>query len=391
MKKNTYNRKLFKTILSLAVVLSFFLVFFFFQKQKTTINGLFYLINTHADEPIDGLLKWEKELDNRKITAMIKVSKPVCEKYPELFKRLSQKGHELILSNPDSCWDVPYKEQYRVIKEEKIYLEKLTGQTPRVMACKYSSYDENTVKVAQELGIPYVLARGTEDVRAMIYKPEEYDVSLIEVSNVEFGEMGKGSLCDISLFARGSTAEDFNQVFEESLLKSPDSMILVSHPHIGGIKKAYWEVYEKSLESKKVTWCSFDQWLKKLKVKEMPYDQIPVNREVKYLKPNPVVPLDQLENLEDFGDKLVMFHNGRGPMCIEAKEFLSSMDYPVEEHLNNEAEFATLLAGYKTKFKTSRGVSDSFSYYPIIFIGNQAFSGFNDEIKNEILTIMNGQ
>jgi hypothetical protein len=61
-------------------------------------------------------------------------------------------------------------------------------------------------------------------------------VRLIEVSNVAFGEMSRGSFCDISLFSRGSTPEEFAQIFKESIGKSPDSIILVSHPPIGGIE-----------------------------------------------------------------------------------------------------------------------------------------------------------
>ena len=33
----------------------------------------------------------------------------------------------------------------------------------------------------------------------------------------------------------------------------------------------------------------------------------------------------------------------------------------------------------------SEGVSDDFSHYPIIFVGDKAYSGFNEEIKQKIL------
>ncbi len=58
---------------------------------------------------------------------------------------------------------------------------------------------------------------------------------------------------------------------------------------------------------------------------------------------------------------------------MRLKNFLDSIDYPVEEHLNNEAGFAALLADHKTEFETSQGVSASFFYYPIMFVGDQAF------------------
>jgi hypothetical protein len=358
------------------------------QKETKTINGLIYLIVTHADEEIDGLLQWEQELNNRNITALIKASKPVLEKYPEVFKRLSNEGHEIMVGNPDSCWDMPYQEQYDVMKESMEYVENLTGNPLKVYACKYSSYDENTVKAAEELGIEYVLARGTEDIRAVIYQPEEYDVKLLEVSNVEFGDMGKGSLCDISLYARGSTEEDFADVVEESFRRNPDSMILVSHPHIGGTKKAYWEVYEDALNSEKATWRTFEEFMQEITVIEKIYTEIPVNTEVQYLEPNPAVPLDELEDLPEVGTKMVIFHNGSGPMCLDMMDFLETIDYPIEEHLNTESGFNELLESYKLTYKTSTGESEEFGFYPIIFIEDKAYSGFNDDIKEEILNIV---
>ena len=85
------------------------------------------------------------------------------------------------------------------------------------------------------------------------------------------------------------------------------------------------------------------------------------------------------------GDKIMMFHNGQGPMCLDALDFIETIDYPVEEYLNYEEGFDEELNGLKTEFGQSEGVSQSFGYYPIIFIRDRAFSGFSEEIKSEIL------
>ena len=354
------------------------------QPADSTINGLIYLINTDAEAEMDGLLKWETELKARGLTAMIKASNPVLETYPEVFKRLASEGHEIIGGYPGICWDMPYEEQYAAMKSVKDYMEGLTGRPMQVFACSYSSHDENTVKAAQALGVPYVLARGTEDVRAMIYRPEGYHVGIIEVSNVEFAEMGKGSLCDISLYARGATEEDFARVFEESVAKAPDSMILVSHPHIGGTKVGYWNVYEDALGSSAFTWRTFEDFLASMAVVERPYAQIPENREVEYLEPKPAVPLEALQDLPEVGSKIVMFHNGVGPMCKDAEAFLDGLDYPVEEHVSTEKNFLTLLDRYRARFPETEGVSDSYEYFPIIFLEDRAFSGFDEEVRKAI-------
>ena len=91
----------------------------------------------------------------------------------------------------------------------------------RVFSSAYFAYDENTLKAADELGVEYVLARGTSDVEAIIYQPDEYDCKIISVSNVTFADMGRGSLCDYSLYARGATAEEFDQILDETLEKYP--------------------------------------------------------------------------------------------------------------------------------------------------------------------------
>jgi hypothetical protein len=349
------------------------------------INGLIYLINTDAEAEIDGLLKWESELATRGLTAMIKASNPVLETYPQVFRRLAEEGHEIIGGYPGICWDMPYEAQYEAMKSVKDYMEGLTGRPMRVFACSYSSYDENTMRAAEALDVPYVLARGTEDVRALIYQPEEYDVGIIEVSNVEFAEMGKGSLCDISLYSRGASEEDFARVFAESAAKNPDSMILVSHPHIGGTKVGYWKVYEEALGSPSFRWRTFDDWLASAAIVKRAYADIPENREVEYLEPKPAAPLDALENLPDVGNKIVMFHNGEGPMCRDAKAFLDGLDYPVEEHLTGEKRFLAMLDSYRVRYPESEGVSDSFEYFPIIFMRDKAFSGFDEDVRDSIL------
>lgn len=140
--------------------------------ESATTNGMIFLINVDADEDMDGLLQWEQELRSRSLTAMIDVSGPVLDAFPQLFKRLAQDGHAVIGGNSEVCWDVPYDEQYQAMLAVKTNVESLTGKPMQVFGCKYFSYDENTVKAAEALGIPYVLGRGTEDIRALIYKPD---------------------------------------------------------------------------------------------------------------------------------------------------------------------------------------------------------------------------
>jgi len=92
-------------------------------------------------------------------------------------------------------------------------------------------------------------------------------------------------------------------------------------------------------------------------------------------------------------DTLLIFHNNSGPMCLAALDWLDSMkpEHPglvVEEHLTYEAGERELLAQRTAEFQTSRGVSTSFEYLPIVFFEGQAFSGFNDEIAEALQELM---
>lgn len=51
---------------------------------------------------------------------------------------------------------MPYEDQYQAMLDVKTDMEALTGKPMQVYACKYSSYNENTVKAAHALGVPYI-------------------------------------------------------------------------------------------------------------------------------------------------------------------------------------------------------------------------------------------
>lgn len=47
-------------------------------------------------------------------------------------------------------------------------MEGITGKKMRVCFSAYFSYDENTLKAADALGIEYIIGRGVNDVEAMV-------------------------------------------------------------------------------------------------------------------------------------------------------------------------------------------------------------------------------
>lgn len=261
--------------------------------------GLIQLIEFHD---IQGIRNWAYELEKRNIKSQIFVQRNIIEAYPADFKWLADHGHEVGGGYAEQAfWDVPYDTQLQIMRETKSMVEQITGKPMRVFGSRYFAYDENTLKAADALGIEYILARGTTDVDVLIYKPDEYNCRIISVSNVTFEDMGRGSLCDYSLWARGSTAQEFDQVIQESIAKKPHRIMVASHAYLGGMKKEWWAVYEKLLDSSDIHWAAnFDDWVRPengVNI-QVPMSLIPVNREVKYDTPKPSTPLDELEDLD---------------------------------------------------------------------------------------------
>ena len=101
MKKN-------KSFFIIVIILFLFVVLFFvFQNilSKKKTNSLMMLIEF---EEVDGILQWEKELDSRGLTALIKAQDNVLEENPEIFERLANKGYEIAGGYDEApFWDIP--------------------------------------------------------------------------------------------------------------------------------------------------------------------------------------------------------------------------------------------------------------------------------------------
>jgi hypothetical protein len=267
------------------------------DKQETPTNGMLMLIEF---EKIEGILQWEKELDNRNLTALVKVQDNVLKDYPDVFKRLSDKGYE-IAGGYDKApfWGMSYEDQYEHLQESKELVEKIIGKKMRVFGSRYFAYDENTLKAANELDIDYILGRGVNDVEAVVYQPQEFKTKVISVSNVDVGEMGRGSLCDYSLWGRGYGATDFGEMLSESISKKPQSMILVSHAYLGGTRLEWWQEYEIALKQEGMVWAGFDDWVERQELITLPNAEISINDEVKYVAPKPKKPMEEYEAIPD--------------------------------------------------------------------------------------------
>lgn len=350
----------------------------------------------------DGLVNMVNDMKGRDVKGLLMVSGSFIQKHAEVLKEVLKTGVvELAPSyDPEPFWGMSYDKQYEIISQMIENAQTYLGVTPRVISSRYMASDENTVKVAQALGIEYITARGTTDLATTVYKPEEYDVKIISVSNIDVPEFKYGSFCDYSFYERNGSPEDMETQYKRAIQN--EKFMAVSHTYIGGYKERWNDMWHRFWENYEVDWVDLDT-LGSVD-REMPMWQIPVNKNAPYTpeKIRPAIPYEEEENvtnpckvedlnegesgiLESKSNEVVVFHNGTGPMCIEMEEFFQENNIEYEEHLTTDTDFGTQLNAYKGNISKSEGISDSYGYYPIIFVEGKAYSGFSEEIGDEIL------
>ena len=391
--------------------------------SKEKVKGIMLLIE-YKDTV--GLANFVNEMKERDIKGLLMVTPEFVQDNCEEIKEVIKHDIELVASNIGApLWDIPYEEQKTRIIEMNEGIEACTGVPIRIISSTYMASDATTIKVAHELGIPFVTARGTTDTKATIYQVEDYpDVKILSVSNIPKVQYKYGSLCDYSYYERNGTPDDMMQelmrAIEPLSLKEKErygfyhKITPTSHANIGGYFKPWMDMWIDFWDTTKdnIEWVGLDEFMAEADW-EMPLWQIPLNKNNPYTpeKIRPVVSVEEMEkvfnpcrvedigsfnreevdpaieNEESFsvGNKLMMFHNGSGPMCLDALDFIKTIDYQVEEYLDTEKDFYDVFNNVKKEFSSSEGIHPLFGYYPIIFIKDRVFSGFNDSIKNEIL------
>ena len=233
---------------------------------------------------------------------------------------------------------MPYEKQYQLITEMLEKSELYLGVTPRIISSRYMASDATTVQIADELGIEYITARGTTELATVVYKPAEYDVKIISVSNIDVPEFKYGSFCDYSFYERNGTPQDMEREYLRAITQ--EKFIGTSHTYIGGYKERWNDMWHKFWDEYEVDWVDLDTL--GTVDKNMPMWQIPINKNAPYTpeKIRPQIDYEsepdvtnpcQVEDLNEGEfeeivieekDELTVFHNGQGPMCLEFLEFL---------------------------------------------------------------------
>ena len=255
------------------------------DEKFNRIKGLFLVIDRRNER---GLTHWVEELGKREIPAVILADALTLDKSGSLIKEISEKGFEVGVSyNEQPFWDEDYETQLEIMSRIKAGLKSCTNKPLRIFGSKYFAYDENTLQIADKLGVDYILARGTKGAGAVIYKPKEHRARIISVSNVPSKELGTGSLCDESLRCRTATPDDLRDILFDL---REDRIILVAQTHVSGVKLHWWNVYQEFFDSGKVQWQPVDDFVSEFIV--LPNAEIPRNTRTEYRTPQPKIPLE---------------------------------------------------------------------------------------------------
>jgi len=314
MNKNKRGRRNKIFLIIGIIILIFILILSLYSyktnKDKSKPQGLMILIE--STNTTTGLLEMVSQMKERNISGLLMVTPEFvnanCE---DIKKALSYENIEIVASNVGApFWGISYDEQKTRIIQMLNGIENCTGIRPRIISSRYMASDMNTIKVAEELGIPYVTARGTTGTKATVYQPEGYHVKILSVSLIELVPFEYGSLCDYSFYERAGTPKDMigelNRALEPLTEKEKIRfgkylrITPTSHTYIGGNLKQWNDMWLKFWDGSSIKWVTLDEFMAKPDW-IIPLWQIPINQNNPYTaeKVHPLIPYEDEEKLSN--------------------------------------------------------------------------------------------
>lgn len=260
-----------------------------------------------------GLKTIAMEMEKRKIKGLLMVTPEFVRENCDDIKAVIQKGIEIVGTHIEApFWDIPYDVQKKRIVALTKNIETYTGEPVRIISSRYMASDMNTLKIADELGIPYVTARGTTDTKATVYQPEGYKTKILSVSNIPIATFKYGSLCDYSFFERAGTPRDMRAELDRALEPLTEKekqrygrchkITPVSHTWIGGYLKPWNDMWVKFWDNTAtdIEWIAMDEFMADPDW-TLPLWQIPVNRNAPYTpeKMKPLVAYEDEKKVQD--------------------------------------------------------------------------------------------
>ncbi|MBN1331915.1 hypothetical protein JW978_03455 [Candidatus Dojkabacteria bacterium] len=301
------NRKLL-AILGILFLIALFVGEYFFVENYVCEQGEESAAETEAPKAMmvliefqdtEGLVNMVNDMKQRDIYGLLMVTPDFVEENLEDVQKVVAAGNvEIVPSYVQApLWDISYEDQHEIISDMVDRIEAALDVDVRIISSRYMASDENTVKAAEDLGIEYVMARGTTDLAMTVYQPEEYNVKILSVSNIDTVEYKYGSLCDYSYYERGGSPDDMLRDLERAAQE--DKFFGVSHTYIGGQKARWNDMWHSFWDNNDIDWTDLDGISEA--DKNMPMWQIPVNKNAPYTpeKIRPAIPYDEEEDVNN--------------------------------------------------------------------------------------------
>lgn len=309
-KKISDNKNIIIGIGIILVICAIILALFNTINFQTPPQGLMILIES-TGEPT-GLDTMVEQMKQRDITGILMVTPEFVNNNCEAVKKaLSYEKLELVPSNVGApFWGIPYEEQKSRIVTMMDEIEECVGFRPRIISSRYMASDMNTIKVAEELGIEYVTARGTTGNKATVYEIEDYNVKILSVSLIALVPFEYGSLCDFSFYERAGCPSDMREELDRAMLPLTDKEIgwfgehhritPTSHTYIGGGLKIWNDMWLDYWNTNNVNWVTLDEFMSTPDW-VLPLWQIPINQNNPYTveKVHPLIPYEDDEKVDN--------------------------------------------------------------------------------------------
>ena len=241
-----------------------------------------------------GLQNFTNEMEKRNINGLLMVTPEFVKDNCDDIKAVIKKGVEIVGTNVEApFWDIPYEVQKKRIIDMTKNIEACTGIPVRIISSRYMASDMTTLRVAEELGIPYITSRGTTDTKATVYQPEGYNTKILSISNIPIATFKYGSLCDYSFFERAGTPQDMRAELDRALEPLTDKEKIrygiyhkitpVSHTWIGGYLKPWHDMWLEFWDNttNDIEWVSLDEFMADSDWVLPPW-QIPINKNAPY-------------------------------------------------------------------------------------------------------------
>lgn len=187
-------------------------------------------IQVSDGEDFEAVKAMMDELVKRGITATLWMSK--TEYSPEersYLAKLSQAGYEIAAKSERDLRPLSYEKQLRMFRDIATAIRECTGRRVNGLRATRFTWNEDTIEVANELGVYYFMGDIAKDPRFgdVPYFPDSSSFGILGVTTARYPDGTTGILCDSPASKKISAQE-----FQDLLFSTIDERLAVGKPMV---------------------------------------------------------------------------------------------------------------------------------------------------------------